>query len=354
MRRLPVFVLLVGPALLCAGWIDAEIEAPLVLAEGGEAELVALTPEDAAIAWELNEDALFDDGDQQTPLFSAHALDGPGERFVGLRVERDGEIAYRMARIEIANVAPTIVSVPPAVARRGRTWEYRVEAEDPGRDDADGLYIHLAENLGPEEMIATDDGRIRWTPTQKDIGVHLVRVLVEDDDGAIAAQNFLVEVVDDAAPFSPNPSPMPTECFRSLTPLITVGNTADPDGDPLRYYFEVSEDGDFEGTDLVASPAVEPGPNGFTRWMVTRALDPGGIYYWRAWASDGLQRSGEVRGALCIQPDDPIPTQPPRVVHRDGPFDSDVHYGCAAAGGTPGLGVALLFAGFLPFFRRRR
>lgn len=353
MRRLPAFFVLLGPALCCAGWIDAEIEAPLVLAEGGETELVAVAPEGAALAWELTEDSLFDDGDQESPLFSVHAADGPAEAFVGLRVEHEGEVAYRIARIEIANVAPTIVSVPTVVARRGRPWEYTVVAEDPGLDDAGALYVHLAENVGPEEMIATDEGVLRWTPTQKDLGLHLVRVLVEDDDGATAAQNFVLEVVDDARPFSPNPSPMPAECFRSLQPFVTVGNTNDPDGDPLLYYFEVSEDGDFEGTDLVASPAVEPGRNGFTRWMVSRALDPGGIYYWRAWATDGLQRSGEVRGALCIQPDDPPPTAPPRVIYRDGPAGNDVHYGCSAAGDAPGGGAVLCLLALLAIPRRR-
>jgi len=353
-RRLPAFVVLLAPSLLAAGWIDADIEAPLVLSEGGEAELVAVAPEGADLAWELTEDGLFDDGEQARPIFSARDIDGPGERYVALRVDDGEEIAYRIALIEIANVRPTIVSEPPAIARRGRPWEYRVVAEDPGTDDAEGLYVHLAELVAPEEMIVTDEGVVRWTPTTKDVGVHLVRVLVEDHDGATTAQNFLLEVVDDTAPFSPNPNPMPAECFRALQPLITVGNTNDPDGDPISYFFEVAEDGDFEGTDVVASPAVAPGRDGRTRWMVTRPLEPGGIYYWRAWATDGVERSAEARGALCIQPDETKPDgddgddEPPST----GPIDPRVRYDCSTGGASP---TALLpFLTLFAFLRRRR
>jgi hypothetical protein len=354
-RRLPAFVVLLAPSLLAAGWIDADIEAPLVLSEGGEAELAAIAPDGSSLAWELDEDGLFDDGEQARPMFSARGIDGPAERYVALRVESEDEVAYRLAEIQIANVPPTIVSEPPAVARRGLTWEYPVGAEDPGEDDAFSLYIHLSDRVGPERMVVTDEGIVRWRPTSKDIGFHLVRVLVEDHDGAVTAQNFLLEVVDDTAPFSPNPTPMPAECFRSLQPRITVGNTNDADGDPVLTFFEVSEDGDFEGTDVVASPGIPPGRDGFTRWTVSRPLDPGGIYYWRAWATDGLERSPEIRGALCIQLDDEEPPRERPPTHEwilpDGPEESDVHYGCTAAGGSPSALAPLVFFAFL---RRRR
>ena len=216
---------------------------------------------------------------------------------------------------------------------------------------ADGSTHHVRST-----KVVTDDGRLRWTPREKDVGLHLVRLMVEDKDGGVTAQNFLLEVSDDTEPFAPNPAPMSAECFRSLQPTITVGNTNDPDGDALTYFFEVSDDGAFDGTDVVASPPVQGGRDGFTRWMVSRPLDPGGIYYWRAWTTDGVERSGEIRGALCIQPDElPPPAQPPSDDLTAGLEDrpgQHVQYGCSTTGGSPGALAPLVAV--LAFIRRRR
>ncbi len=343
---------LVPAALLLIGWVDASIEVPLVIAEGGEAELVAIVPDGSELAWELDEDGLFDDGDQLRPIFDARGIDGPYEAVVGLEVVSEGEVAYRVARIQIANVAPTILSEPPAVARRGFRYEYKVEIADPGVEDTQAMFA-IADDVAPEGMLITGDGRIEWTPGGDDLGVHLIRVLVSDRDGGVAAQNWLLEVLDNDAPFAPNPLEPEYGCYLSREPVLRVGNTNDPDSDPLTYFFEVAENTDFEGTTVVASPPVPEAAGPFTSWTVSRALDPGGVYYWRAWTTDGALRSVMTEGWLCVREDvtdddGPEAVQPPNLPEPTG---RDVRYGCST---MPGLAASPILFALAALVRRRR
>jgi len=65
----------------------------------------------------------------------------------------------------------------------------------------------------------------------------------------------------------------------STQPYLVVGNVADPEGDDISYFFEVSLYADFRT--LAAYSETIPEGVDFTAWQVTTALTEGINYYWR-------------------------------------------------------------------------
>lgn len=89
--------------------------------------------------------------------------------------------------------------------------------------------------------------------------------------------DFTVDAVDEL-PTAPRISvPAIGARVSSLTPVLTVDDAVDPEGDPLTYDFEV-----FEGSMMVASMAMVPSGSGSTSWTVTTALTEDTEYTWRA------------------------------------------------------------------------
>jgi len=68
------------------------------------------------------------------------------------------------------------------------------------------------------------------------------------------------------------------------TPVLTVNNVTDPDGDPVTYGFRVY--GDALLTDLVASADGVAEGSGTTIWTVSPPLPSEVTYWWRAYAAD--------------------------------------------------------------------
>jgi len=71
------------------------------------------------------------------------------------------------------------------------------------------------------------------------------------------------------------------------SPELTVGNVADPEGEAVTYGFRIYNDE--LGTDLVDSINGVSEGTGETSWQVASLA--AGTYYWRAFASDGVERS---------------------------------------------------------------
>jgi PKD repeat protein len=79
--------------------------------------------------------------------------------------------------------------------------------------------------------------------------------------------------------------------LSTLTPTLTVGNTTDPDTDPLAYSFEVYADAAL--TQLVAAkPGIPADVRGQTSWTLGADLVEDQRYYWRARATDPAAASG--------------------------------------------------------------
>jgi len=97
-------------------------------------------------------------------------------------------------------------------------------------------------------------------------------------------------------------------------PLLVVENATDPDGDRLRYVFEVFSDTDLM-TLVARSPDLEEGP-AQTGWRVSRDLAENETFYWRALATDGaLTRASDDVFQLRVdaveeRPGAPVPLSP--------------------------------------------
>jgi parallel beta-helix repeat protein len=87
------------------------------------------------------------------------------------------------------NCAPIIISEPVITATEDQLYSYQVEASDPNGDNLTYFLV-----LCPEGMsINSENGLISWTPTNDQVGIHLITV--ETSDGKQSdTQNFEIEV----------------------------------------------------------------------------------------------------------------------------------------------------------------
>ncbi len=87
------------------------------------------------------------------------------------------------------NLAPVITSLPRDHVALGRTYLYRVVAED-----ADGDQILFSLDQAPLGMTISSDGLITWNPAPSQFGDNAVTVRISDGRGGIAVQSFTIDV----------------------------------------------------------------------------------------------------------------------------------------------------------------
>ena len=240
------------------------------------------------------------------------------------------------ATIEVLNVAPSIVCEPPLLAFTGQEYVFDVEVIEPGADDV--LTFELVEGHPGAQI--DSQGRVSFVPEEFS-GTFDFELAVSDDDGGQDTCTWQVEVGfvdedDDGAPDScelgsfcldagnPNdggqdfdgdgilsaqecligndpcvsnaPAPAPSvhlpvdgDIVREAEVSLVVNNSADPDGDPLQYIFELYRGAEL--VDLVELITADETPDR-TAGLVTEELEENGFYCWRAFATDGPGRSG--------------------------------------------------------------
>ncbi len=97
--------------------------------------------------------------------------------------EKAGPVFYPEPFI-IPNGPPRFVSDPPREFS-GNEYRYQVKAEDP---DGDPLTYHLEQ--GPAGMTLSDTGLLVWPISVPSTSENAVRILVSDDEGLWASQEF--------------------------------------------------------------------------------------------------------------------------------------------------------------------
>ncbi|WP_395789156.1 putative Ig domain-containing protein [Aquimonas sp.] len=161
------------------------------------------------------------------PVWSA-SRDSAGERqvqvarFVWVRLNNFNlsgtpwiEFTY-LREASCANRPPVFTSVPPLFASVGRSYRYQATAVDP---DADPVSLS---RLAAPAALAFDagTGRLRWTPTAADIGIHPVSLRAADPRGASSQQNYSVRVVQGFCPIYP--IVLPSTALVGLSPGALV------------------------------------------------------------------------------------------------------------------------------------
>lgn len=140
-------------------------------------------------------------------------------------------------------------------------------------------------------------------------------------DGVLYSQwvngEFFVDATDEVpGPFTPT-SPAEGGDVTTLTPILEVTNSVDPDEDALAYTFEVFEDITMT-VPLVTSPSLPAGAGGSTQWQVSITLTDNTLYYWRATATDHVGLSTETATATFFTN---TQNDPPSVVALLSPID---------------------------------
>jgi hypothetical protein len=89
------------------------------------------------------------------------------------------------------NDAPVLTKFPPAQIYEDEPFEFQL-----GATDVDVEPLTYSSSDVPDGMTVTIDGMITWTPTNDDVGVYSIRLIVSDQGGMSDSFNWTLEVVN--------------------------------------------------------------------------------------------------------------------------------------------------------------
>ncbi len=160
--------------------------------------------------WDFDGDGTFDLVTPEPTVRHAYVKD-PAETYsVKVRVEDEDNHAEQLLTVQVRNVAPRVVGMPAMVElAEGTALSLPLPVED-----VDPLSYRLTQ--APQGMTVSADGRVQWTPTEEQRGMHPgteypVALVVEDGDGGQAEVRFAVRAqsMRGAPPPPPTPPPPP-------------------------------------------------------------------------------------------------------------------------------------------------
>lgn len=124
-----------------------------------------------------------------TQEFTQHITDGSVTVDLIDGLEREPTI--NALEVGVDNQAPAITSVADTTASVGMLYSYDIEASDPNPVDFGSFSLDSAPAGASVDPVS---GLIEWTPTARQVGMHLFTVRVTDGGGASATQSFMVDV----------------------------------------------------------------------------------------------------------------------------------------------------------------
>lgn len=163
------------------------------------------------------------------------------------------------------------------------------------------------------ETPAGDDAIAQWTvdAALTDQATYYWRAVAVDAQG-LQTPCPLTAFTVDTTNHAPAPpailTPMPDAEVGTLSADLTVGNSAEPDGDPLTYTFEIDIVPTFDSPARRTSSPVSPDTD-TTAWHVD-ALSDNTTYYWRVKAHDGFADSRWARGRFFVNTRNDSPGAP--------------------------------------------
>lgn len=158
-----------------------------------EYAIAAFDPDGDAFSFQLADGpdgmTLVDDSLQWTPTSTQ---EGPHTVTV-LAIDTRGGVGGQQYTVTAAfNDAPFIISDEVTSISAGARYRYDVQVHDP---DGDAVSYALAQ--APAGMTIDALGRIEWSPTDAEIGTHLVEIVVADGRGGEDRQSFDLSVTTD-------------------------------------------------------------------------------------------------------------------------------------------------------------
>lgn len=158
------------------------------------------------------------------------------------------------------NRAPHFASAPITSVVSGTPYQYEILAIDP---DADTLSLELL--IGPSGM-TVDNGYLRWSPTQNDIGNHSIVISATDGLGATTRLSFVLSVVAPSGNRSPVFNSIPVVVARVGEDYEYTFSATDADGDSISF----SSDGSLpNGASIIPGSNTSSGATAKLIWKPT-------------------------------------------------------------------------------------
>jgi len=158
--------------------------------------------------WDFDGDGIFDLVTPEPTVRHAYVND-PAETYtVKVRAEDEDNYAEQTLTVQVRNVAPRVDSMPSLVELAdGVALSFPLPVHD-----VDPLSFKLTQ--APPGMTVSADGRVQWTPTAEQRGMHPgtdypVVLVVEDGDGGQAEVRFTVRAQSLKGAEPPPPPPPP-------------------------------------------------------------------------------------------------------------------------------------------------
>ncbi len=321
------------------------------------------------VAWDWGDGSPIDSGPDLLTAEHAWADDGTFTVEV-TATDTWGAVAGTSFEVDVANVAPTFTSSPITSAVEGQAWTWVPTATDVAADVGELSFQLLS---GPPSATFDPASRLLvWFPDWADTlaGPHDFTLAVSDADGGSTPLSWQVDAAfadldgdgmpdtweqthgldpttDDGAADADGDgvsnlqewldgtdpqgfggpgepvllSPVGEEPVLSATPLLTLNNAVDPDGDALTYDFEVYAEEAL--TTLLAEATGVAEGSGTTGWTVTAPLPEDALAWWRARAQDP-QVAGpwaKAEGFFVDEANDP-PSAPQPLSPMDATIDT--------------------------------
>ena len=174
--------------------------------------------------------------------------------------------------IPLDDGAPRITTVPPDLASVADLYLYQPVAFDPDADPVTWALVRA-----PDDMVMDRfTGRLRWFPTELQLGLHEVELQVSDATGAVASQRWQVEVL-------PRPAERAPVFTTVASPLAVAGvewrydaEAVDPELGAVRYELATGP-GAVDPATGVLSWTPGEADAGRTVALGVRAIDPTGL-----------------------------------------------------------------------------
>jgi len=101
-------------------------------------------------------------------------------------------------RVVAKNIPPQLLTVPPESIKQNDTFSYLLKAKDADGDAIQAVVTHGPKGMRVQSAPAgrKDQALLSWKPTPTDVGIHHVRIRVDDGKGGLVWQDFKLSVSD--------------------------------------------------------------------------------------------------------------------------------------------------------------
>ena len=260
----------------------------------------------ALSAGPLPSGASFQDQHDGTAVFDWTPEVGQAGTYAISYLASDGTLSSsRSAKIRVeSKTAPTVPAIPqilaplPGAEIASQRPAFKVLTGEDSNDPTQSVAFELYADRGLTQLLA--QASVARNPTS---GLPTQWPLAEDLDdntryhwraraigsGSVNSEwvggDFFVNLFNNPPGSFNLSSPQPGGTVASFTPLLSVTNAVDVDGDVVSYGFEVYSDSALTVVHEQVDGLVA-GEDGFTQWVVTIPLADQATYYWRAIATD--------------------------------------------------------------------